>query len=290
MLYARASNGVRHLGEDGRIPVLMYHNICEGQETGVHGYYRVSTSPERFYEQMRFLSENGYTTVTVENALERAGASGSGRTRREVALTFDDGLADFATNAWPVLNRFGFTASVFLATGFIDDHRRCFDGKACLTWSEVRDLARLGIAFGSHTVSHPKLALLNWPRIRSELRDSREEIRHQTANPVTAFSYPFAFPQNDRVYVSSFRRMLREEEYRCCVTTMIGRLARGDDPLLIRRLPVNDLDDAALFRAKLAGAYDWAALPQSLWKQARELRRRGRAECLPDAEGDHEAR
>jgi peptidoglycan/xylan/chitin deacetylase (PgdA/CDA1 family) len=270
MLYSRASSRSGRVGENGRIPVLMYHSISEDHENGVHGYYRVSTSPQRFYEQMRFLSDNGYTTTTVEGAIH--GVSGeSSEIRREVVLTFDDGLADFVTNAWPVLERFGLKASVFLATGFISDQRRSFDGRACLTWSEVRDVARRGVTFGSHTISHPKLTLLDWSRIRAELRESRDEIEHQLGKPVTLFSYPYAFPQADRPYVSTFRGMLREEGYNCCLTTVIGRVAKGDDPLMIKRLPVNDLDDAGFFSAKLTGAYDWMGVLQSLSKRARGL-------------------
>ena len=246
-------------------PVLMYHSISHADERAVSPYYRLTTTPARFREHMTLLADSGYVATSLTRALEP-----THRPReRQVVVTFDDGYVDFLTDAWPVLEAHSFTASVFLPTGYIGDSRRSFKGHECLTWPEVRDLSRAGVSFGSHTVTHPVLHTLSWAQIRGELRHSSEQIEQIVGKPVTTFSYPFAFPQNDRDFVSSFCDELRVARYRAGVTTAIGRIRPGDDPLQLPRLPINDADDVRLFAAKIAGAYDWLGGLQSAWKRAR---------------------
>jgi peptidoglycan/xylan/chitin deacetylase (PgdA/CDA1 family) len=135
----------------------------------------------------------------------------------------------------------------------------------------VRELQGAGIEFGSHTVHHPKLVDLAWPQIRAELQDSRAAIEQQLGVACRAFAYPYAFPEANRDFVKRFNATLALAGYTSQVTTQIGRLAPGDDPLQIRRLPVNQDDDARLLAAKLAGAYDWLGPLQTMSKTLRSV-------------------
>ena len=249
------------------LPVLMYHSVSDDPEPGIHPYYRLATSPTRFAEQMGWLAESGYRVLSLDAALEAH--QGPKQVERSVVVTFDDGYVDFIEHAWPVLESHGFSASVFLPTAYIGDTRCCFKGRECLTWAEVRELNARGVAFGSHTVNHPVLTQLSWQDVCAELHQSREQIEARLGGAVISFAYPFAFPQENGDFVSRFCRQLRLENYKAGVTTIVGRFGVGDDPLCMKRLPVNEGDDIALFRAKLAGAYDWVGDLQSAWKRGR---------------------
>lgn len=252
---------------ESALPVLMYHSVSDDPEPGVHPYYRIATSPARFAQQMQWLAEHSYTALSLDTALDAR--FGSRTFERSVVVTFDDGYVDFLEHAWPLIESHGFSATVFLPTAYIGDARCRFKGKECLTWSEVRDLSKRGVTFGSHTVSHPVITQLPWQDVCTELRQSREEIETRLGAPVTSFAYPFAFPQEDGDFVSRFCRQLRLENYTAAVTTVVGRFGASDDPLCMKRLPVNEGDDIPLFRAKLAGAYDWVGDVQSAWKRTR---------------------
>jgi peptidoglycan/xylan/chitin deacetylase (PgdA/CDA1 family) len=254
----------------GAIPVLMYHSISDEPEPGVSPYYRTTTSPVVFRRQIEYLAEQGYRTMDLDAvvALIREKTPLPDKT---IAITFDDGFRNFYLHALPVLQQYGFTASVFLPTSFIHDQRRSFKAKECLTWREVRELRRHDIRFGSHTVTHPELVELSWKEIDYELSASKQELEQRLGEPVTTFAYPYAFPQTDQEYVRTFTNILARAGYTCCATTEIGRLKPEADPYRLKRLPVNSLDDTALFAAKLKGSYDWLAGPQAFVKRCKRL-------------------
>jgi peptidoglycan/xylan/chitin deacetylase (PgdA/CDA1 family) len=261
------------------VPILMYHSISETSETGVAPYFRVCTAPAIFAQQVSFLAEAGYKSLTLAEA-QKALQSGVDL-EKAVVITFDDGFRDFYTHAFPVLNRHGFSATMFLPTAYIAEERRSFKGRECLTWREVHEMRRAGMQFGSHTVNHPKLVELGWKEVEMELRDSKAEIEAKLGEAVETFAYPYAFPQANAEFSAGFRQRLQEAGYRFCVTTEVGCVRRGDDALRWKRLPANSCDDASLLEAKLSGAYDWLAWPQRAVKTMKATL--GRAQSRSDA-------
>ncbi len=99
------------------LPILMYHSIAGRPGAATH---RLSVTPEAFEAQLDLLGGLGYTTLTFSAASERLMA-GQGLPERPVVLTFDDGYADFHEHALPALQRHGFTATLFVTTGWLAD-------------------------------------------------------------------------------------------------------------------------------------------------------------------------
>jgi peptidoglycan/xylan/chitin deacetylase (PgdA/CDA1 family) len=258
---------------EAALPILMYHGISDNPETGISPYYKTCTSPATFEKHMRWLHEAGFRSANLSEAsqiLQRPNAA----QEKIVAITFDDGFRDFHTHAMPVLEQFGFTATVYLPTAFIGQQRRSFKGRECLTWSEVIELRAGGIEFGSHTVNHPVLYQLDWPDIQRETRDSKIEIENRLQTTVASFSYPYAFPQENRRFTRHLAEILREQGYQNCVTTVIGSAQANDNPFQLKRLPANNCDDEFLFAAKLNGSYDWLATPQLFVRRAKAWAKR----------------
>lgn len=249
----------------GHLPILMFHSISEDAERGVGAYYRVTTSPHRFAEQMQWLSDAGFRGVSLSEA--RRHPSDSTENRPPVAITFDDGFRDFYSSAFPALAKHGFTATMYLPTAFINESRRLFKSRECMTWTEVSELQRAGIEFGSHTINHPRLVDLSWDTIAEELTGSKIEIENRLGVAVPSFAYPYAFPQGNRPFVKKFVELLNHAGYDNCVTTGIGHSTTASDRFQLPRLPINTMDDRALFEAKLAGDYGWVGTFQLLRKK-----------------------
>lgn len=262
------SSRTKNAASRRKLPVLMYHSISDDPEPNFSPYYKICTSPRRFAEQMEWLAADGWQGVTLSDGLEWL-AGKKTLTGNPVAITFDDGFRDFHTEAWPSLRQHNFAATMYLPTAYIGDTRQSFKGRECLTWAEVRELHGAGMEFGSHTVNHPKLVDLTAAQIKNELEDSKQELDQQLGVSVTAFAYPFAFPQENIPFVTELGNLLVQCGYRHCATTILGRAAWDDSFPLVRRLPANSQDDHTLLRSKLRGEYDWLARPQGMirsWK------------------------
>src|SRR6202035_2795383 len=103
---------------EGCAPILMYHSVSDDREERIRPYYRVATSPDRFAEQMQWLTDIGYKGIALEELLPSL-VAGAPVPHRLVAITFDDGFRDFHSVAWPILRRHGFTATMYLPTDFV---------------------------------------------------------------------------------------------------------------------------------------------------------------------------
>ena len=166
--------------------VLMYHSVEPYQADP----YLVTVSPPRFGQQMRWLARRGLRGVSMRDLLAaRAAGAGKGL----VGLTFDDGYADFARHALPVLRRHGFGATVFVIAGRLGgDNAWDPEGprKRLMDAREVRDLAQAGIEIGSHGLRHVRLPAAR-DTLAEEVGGSRRILQDITGQPVGGFCYPY---------------------------------------------------------------------------------------------------
>lgn len=256
------------LRKRNNIPILMYHSISNDNESNVHPYYRINTSPDAFAKHIKFLHENNYSLISLRDVKETL-AQTNNSPDRHVVITFDDGYRDFYTEAFPVLQNYGYTATVFLPTGFINNKNN-LKGKSHLNWNEILELSNNGISFGSHTVNHPQLKLLKKEDIEFELRQSKKVIQDNLQKQVESFSYPFAFPEEDKEFTKHLKEILKKYGYKQGVSTRIGTTSKEDDIYFMKRIPINSCDDIRFFEAKLKGGYDWLARAQLLFKKVKK--------------------
>lgn len=235
----------------------MYHTVSGEKENLSHAYFNTAVSSKRFEEHLRILSEPCYRVIPLEAI--HADQKKKADVQLNVVITFDDAFLSIATEAFPLLQHYGFPATVYYPTAFIGTGKQLLPQRPHMSWSDAKRLVKSGITLGSHTVTHQNLRALSYAQIDVELGQSKVTIEQNTGIEVFDFSCPFSFPEEDAPRVLELRNSLVKHGYRTGVTTRIGRADAGDDPFSLRRLPVNDYDDKKLFRAKLEGAYDWLA-------------------------------
>lgn len=262
--------------KDFRVPILTYHSISPAPQKGQPHAAPTTTDPFTFRQHMRQLITGGHNPADLSQVVVwlRDGVRPPDKT---VIITFDDGRRDFYTHAFPVLQEHSLPATVFLPTEYVGVSRRSFKKIECLTWSEVRDIRKAGIRFGSHGVTHAGLGEVPRVEVMRELGVSKAEIERQAGETVSAFSYPHDFPQDDAAFPKEFRELLSKAGYACCVTSDLGRVKAGDDLYRLKRIPINSRDTPALFTAKLDGGYDWRAWQQSFFDKFKRRKTKTKA-------------
>ncbi len=176
---------------------------------------------------MAALAEAGFRGVSLREALSYRESHNSWP-ERSVALTFDDGFANFYEEAMPTLVRRGFTATVFVISGHVGGRNdweqppERLGSRAMLDWSQIVETAAAGIEIGAHTRRHRDLRRLSTPEAKEEICGSRAEIEDRLGQPVESFAYPYG-------HVTSESRSIVRQEFKTACTTELRRA--GDEPL-----------------------------------------------------------
>jgi peptidoglycan/xylan/chitin deacetylase (PgdA/CDA1 family) len=228
------------------VPILMYHQIAQPPETAS----RLAVSPDAYAAQLAYLHDEGFHTVTAaELAAVLAGGAGP-LPDRAIVLTFDDGYEDFHNRAMPVLRQYGFTATVFVTTGWVQDAGPLPAGHRpgrMLSWSQIADAARAGIEIGAHSRLHPQLDQLPEKLLRDELRTSKAQLEDKLGAAVPGLAYPFGY-SNTRV-----RQVAGDlgHEYACAVSNVM--MSPRPDLLALPRLTVRRSTGMPAFRQIVEG-------------------------------------
>jgi peptidoglycan/xylan/chitin deacetylase (PgdA/CDA1 family) len=166
--------------------ILGYHAIAQVADDP----NRICVSLRRFDAQMRYLKRRGLRGVSVRKLLQ---AEGTERARELVGLTFDDGYENFLCAAVPILEKYGFSATVFAVGGMLgaenawDEQPRM----KLLGVKGIREAAQRGMEVGSHGMRHIKLSGLPMPRLEEEVAESRRVLSEILDEAVEGFCYPY---------------------------------------------------------------------------------------------------
>ncbi len=217
--------------EMGRAIVLMYHSIAEPPAGArMKGLY---VSPRMFAFQMWYLKKAGFKVVSLEEIAAYA-EDGTNTEEKLVALTFDDGFNDFYENAYPILKKYGYPATVYLVAECIGksnewDYQELNVKKKLMDWSQIKELQKNGVTFGSHTKTHCFLAEIDSETMWHEINDSKKILEDELGVKIDHFCYPYG-SQNQKC-----RDNVRQAGYRTAVTTKRGYVEKGDDLFFLKR-------------------------------------------------------
>jgi peptidoglycan/xylan/chitin deacetylase (PgdA/CDA1 family) len=179
----------------GPVPILLYHGVSTDASPA---FRRWVVEPHRFAEHVEYLGASGYHPVTVSQlVLARCGRSTL--PDRPVAVTFDDGFADFATGAFPVLSRLASPATLYITTGYVGAGSRWLDhegegDRPMLDWDTVCRLDRSGLVeIGAHGHTHRQLDVLPGRDLAAEVHDSKRRLEGRLGHHVASFAYPHGY-------------------------------------------------------------------------------------------------
>jgi peptidoglycan/xylan/chitin deacetylase (PgdA/CDA1 family) len=194
-----------------RVPILMYHYISTPPEDADVYRTDLSVKPENFRAQMTYLAQNGYTPIDFYD-LSLAITGHAELPTNPVIITLDDGYRDQYENAFPVLREFGFTATIFIVTEFVDKGYEPY-----LTWEMVEEMAATGIRFEPHSRTHADLRDRDRDFLVWEILGPQETLAAHLGYQPRYFSYPIGW------YDEAVINMLQELDFWGAVTTARGK-------------------------------------------------------------------
>ncbi|MGN6693763.1 MAG: polysaccharide deacetylase family protein [Aquihabitans sp.] len=255
------------------IPILLYHGVDDHAPQGLAPYVM---APERFDQHMARLVQRGCHAVTVSDLCDLIDR-GDPVPEETVVVSFDDGLADFGTHAWPILRRHDLPATLYVVTDRIGGEASWLGAfgppPPMLTWDQLRALDAEGCEIGAHSATHPELDAVPRRDLVDEVRGSRTALALGLGHPVRSFAYPHGY--HDRKVKEAARRAGFDSA--CAVRNMLSSAA--DDRYAIARVTIEATCDVAGLDRVLDGiGLATAPRRQQLrtvgWRTVRRARRR----------------
>jgi peptidoglycan/xylan/chitin deacetylase (PgdA/CDA1 family) len=206
------------------VPILCYHRFAEDCKSNTCIPVHI------FDQQMKYLKDNGFRVIGLGELLGFLEYRNT-IPKKSVAITIDDGYSSGYEIAYPILKKYGFTATFFVYTDFINT------SKNSITWDQLKELKKDGFEIGSHTLSHCDLTKEKeqekdqeyLTRITKEIKNSKRIIDRELGQDTIHFSFPYG------MYNQRILRICEQEGYKIAVSVERGGNPFFADPLFLNR-------------------------------------------------------
>lgn len=201
------------------IPVLNYHQIND------EAHNVLTLSSYEFDAQMAYLHKAGYNTISSEQLIDFL-QNGKSLPPNPIMITFDDGYEDNYRVAYPILQKYNLSATIFLITDFVGHNGRY------LTWKQVKEMHEHGMNFESHTLSHVELPRASDEDLYNQLAKSKEVIESRLNQKVNCLAYPGG------AYDRRVIQLAKEAGYQAAFTIKLGRDKKKCALFTLNRIPI----------------------------------------------------
>lgn len=229
-----STNVVAFANSTTKIPVLLYHVVTPNPS----GTYQFSLT--EFKNDMAYLKNNGYTALSINQYYSILNGTSSPPTK-PVLLTFDDSTSDFYTNVYPVLKQYGFKATQFAVSDWINTSGH-------LTSAQLQTLSANGIDIENHTTNHKALTS-DWNTQYSAINNANIKIKSITNHDSSSVAYPYGN------YNSTTTSILQNLGYKGGFTVSGGLSSSDNNKYKLPRIVIANGDSISVFSRKLTKGY-----------------------------------
>jgi len=190
------------------LPVLMYHHIQSEDAAKADKQTNLTVYTDIFQKQMQYLKDKGYNVASISDLINFFD-NGIPIPSKSVLLTFDDGYEDFYTDAYSILQNFGFKATMFVPTGLVNN-------PDYLTWDQIISMNG-PVLFANHTWSHKNVGV-SVSDMQYEISTADTQLADHSLNSPKVFAYPYGLDS------SQSEKYLASLDYKIAFTTTPGSI------------------------------------------------------------------
>ncbi|WP_432662837.1 polysaccharide deacetylase family protein [Wukongibacter baidiensis] len=227
--------GIYVIQEKSKIPILLYHHILKDEENINFRGNGAVISLEQFEEQMKFLYNNGYQSINLNELYDYIYLKKE-LPDKSFMITFDDGYLSNYVYAYPILKKYGFNATIFLITSNVPENEGVFNPNALniLDWQTINEMKDV-FEFCSHTHDmHKKVE--NTPVLLSEKRDSiLKDLKVSLEYPVENIGFSYPFGAHDEKVMDTFKEL----DVKLAFTIEEGYVTQWTNPYTINRFIID---------------------------------------------------
>lgn len=216
-----------------KIPIVTYHHISNNKSFPNRAEWGLNVSISAFEEQVKYLADNGYSTVTLFDVY-KSFYEGKVLPPKSVVLTFDDGYRDNYEQAFSILKKYKKTGTFFMISGFVN-------AQSYMTEAQLKEMSDAGMEIEPHSKSHQSLGSFDKTKIATEIILSKMEIEKITGKPAYFLAYPYG-SYNEQVI-----SVIKNQGYLLAVTTRGGKDQDNSKPYELSRFAVTPRTDIRTF-------------------------------------------
>lgn len=227
-----------------RLPVLMYHNVCEADNQS-HG---LTISVSRLEEQLKYLYQEGYTTLHLSEL--------EGKTmlpRKSVVITFDD-VTENQLLAIPLLEKYSFKATLFIPFSYIGktDNWNTPGTENIMTIGQLKEINADVVEFAHHSYLHRHYAKLSENEISDDFAECQRVIAETGLKVYPALAYPYGNYPKKNPENTAFKKQLESNGIKMAfrIGNRVNRFPFAD-PYEINRIDIKGHESLFKFRLKL---------------------------------------
>jgi peptidoglycan/xylan/chitin deacetylase (PgdA/CDA1 family) len=219
-----------------RVPALLYHHFTDQgavSEVNQDKYHPVYFCYDTAFEQqMSYLRSAGYTAISLDDFIDFQDGK-KGLPPKPIIITFDDGFMSNYLYAFPILRKYGMTATIFVTVDpNSPNFKKYADVDLPLTAEQLKEMSAYGISIESHSMSHRYLSELTPEMIRWELQESKSCLEKTLQKSVRFIAIPSG------AYDRTVKQLVKETEYSAAFCMLKGSNNKTTDRFALRRLVI----------------------------------------------------
>ena len=193
------------------LPIIMYHGLSNNPKK--QGRYVIS--PTVLEEDLKYLTENGYTTVLMEEVIQYV-YEGKPLPPKPVMLTFDDGNYNNYVYAYPLMQKFHCKMVISPIGAAVDRYTQngnCQVEYATCHWEHLREMQESGMveiqnhSYNLHSTTDRKGSAKKTTETLAEYRNTfindisymQQRMKEESIKTATTFVYPFGAVSRESV-------------------------------------------------------------------------------------------